>query len=106
MSFRIRVPRPHFPDFPDFPDIPDFDIPNPFEALTDGLKKEYEKISNELAAQYQGEHPNGDFDDCVVIVAAGCAAAGAAAGGPLGAAVGAAGGVPAARIACRRIFPE
>ncbi|KQN96793.1 hypothetical protein [Paenibacillus sp. Leaf72] len=62
---------------------------------------------NDLAAAYKNEKgASGDYDDCVTVVAAGAAAAGAAYGGPLGAALGAGAGVPSARIACRRIFPE
>jgi hypothetical protein len=73
------------------------------ESVTDGVQN----MADDLAAQYQSNHGGGDYDDCVMIVAAGCAAGGAViGGGPIGAAIGAAGGVPAARIACRRIFPE
>jgi hypothetical protein len=62
--------------------------------------------ANALAEQYKAARGGGgDFDDCVAVVAAGCAAAGAAKGGPVGAAIGAGGGVPLARIACRRVFP-
>lgn len=73
------------------------------ESVTDGIQD----MADDLAAQYQSNHSGGDYDDCVTVVAAGCAAAGAVVGGgPIGAAIGAAGGVPAARMACRRIFPE
>lgn len=63
--------------------------------------------ANALAVQYKEMRGGGgDFEDCVVVVAAGCAAAGAAkGGGPLGAALGAGAGVPLARIACRHVFP-
>lgn len=62
--------------------------------------------ANMLADKYKAARGGGgDYEDCVAVVAAGCAAAGAAKGGPVGAAIGAGGGVPLARIACRRVFP-
>lgn len=101
------------PKKPKIPKIPD--IPNPvdvikegIENLTEAVQKEAQKEANTFADQYKNERGGGgDFEDCVVVVAAACAAAGAAkGGGPLGAALGAGAGVPLARIACRRVFPE
>lgn len=70
-------------------------------------KKEAQSQANKFADRYKVEKDNkGDFDDCVVVVAAACAAVGAAYGGVAGAALGAGAGVPAARLACRRVFPQ
>lgn len=81
-----------------------------FNSLSEPAQHAIQDEADALAAQYHEEHPNPDFDDCVTMVAAGVAAAGAklgASSGPWGAAAGAAigagGGVPAARIACRRL---
>lgn len=95
------------------------DIQKEAQNLADALDprqiaEQAQAHANMLAVTYRDEHDGGgDFDDCVVVVAAGCAAAGAtigASGGPLsagvGAALGAGTGVPLARIACRRVFPE
>ncbi|HDR7324512.1 TPA: hypothetical protein QCX00_002957 [Bacillus toyonensis] len=85
--------------------MPKGSVPNP---LRDGssIQEAIQKKADSLANAYQNTNPNGDFNDCVTIVAAGCAAYGATLSGPLGAAIGAGAGVPAARIACHRIFPE
>ncbi|MED0963287.1 hypothetical protein [Bacillus paramycoides] len=79
---------------------------NPFDNLAEDVKKAITDAAENAATSYQSEKPNGDFDDCVIIASAAAAAAGAAIGGIAGAAVGAGTGLPAARIACRRIFPE
>jgi hypothetical protein len=99
---RIRPPRIRIPDIR----IPG--VPNPIEAA----KRDLQNKATQLAASYKSSNPNADQDDCVAIVAAGLAAYGAAkgsSGGPwgaaFGAAIGAGGGVPLARIACRRAFP-
>lgn len=99
---RIRPPRIRVPDIR----IPG--VPNPIEAA----KRDLQNKATQLAASYKSSNPNADQDDCVAVVAAGLAAYGAAkgsSGGPwgaaFGAAIGAGGGVPLARIACRRIFP-
>ncbi|PHB48334.1 hypothetical protein [Bacillus toyonensis] len=81
-------------------------IADQVDAIVGGIEIDLEGTADKLAIQYKEDQPNGDFEDCVVVVAAGCAAGGAALGGPLGAALGAGAGVPVARIACRRIFPE
>ncbi|MFF2287286.1 hypothetical protein [Peribacillus butanolivorans] len=75
------------------------------EQIVEDIGGGLQETADKLAAQYHVDHPSGDFDDCVLVVAAGCAAAGAALGGPAGAALGAGAGLPAARLACRRIFP-
>lgn len=89
--------------------------------LADELKKldpsgALESAAKPLAEAWKAAHPDvtgtrAEFDDCVVVVAAGLAAWGAklgVAGGPLGpvigAALGAGGGVAAGRLACRRVF--
>jgi hypothetical protein len=77
---------------------------------------ELEKIAMPLAQKWKDENlgtkpgSQGDFEDCVLIVAtavASTAAAIGASGGPVGAAIGAGlgagGGYAAARIACRRV---
>lgn len=95
-SWRWRPPRIRPPR------IPPISIPNPLEAA----KRDLQNKANILAVQYKNARGGGgDFDDCVAVVAAGCAAYGASKGGPWGAAIGAGGGVPLARIACRRVFP-
>lgn len=72
--------------------------------------RKLEEIALPLAEAWKSDHPNtqpgsdADFDDCVLVVATGCATAGAAIGGVVGAAVGAGGGVAAARIVCRRVI--
>ncbi|MGA2799661.1 MAG: hypothetical protein ABSE63_18925 [Thermoguttaceae bacterium] len=71
------------------------------------IKKIAQHKADALAVAYQNtQGDGGDFEDCVVVVAAGCAALGAAEGGVIGAALGAGGGVPLARISCRRVFPQ
>lgn len=75
--------------------------------LAGDQQEKFNEIAGSLAVAYKEERgESGDFNDCVVVVAAGCAAAGASYGGPVGAALGAGAGVPAARLACRRVFPE
>lgn len=64
------------------------------------------KLALRFAKEYKKESGNdADFDDCVLVVSAACAAAGAYYGGIGGAALGAAGGAACGRIACRRICP-
>lgn len=85
---RIRLPTPS--------------LPNPLEAA----KKKLQNFANSSALSYRAARGgNGDYEDCVAVVAAACAAYGASQGGVVGAAIGAGGGVPFARIACRRAFP-
>lgn len=79
---------------------------NPFDDFSEKVKETIKNAAEGAANSYQSAHPNGDYDDCVIIAAAAAAAAGAAIGGVAGAAIGAGTGLPAARIACRRIFPE
>jgi len=79
---------------------------NPLDNLDEKFKKAVTDAAENAATLYQSERPNGDYDDCVVIAAAAAASGGAAMGGVLGAAVGVGSGLPAARIACRRIFPQ
>lgn len=81
-----------------------------FNSLAGPVKRSIQNEADSLAAKYHQSNPNPDFDDCVLMVSSGVAAAGAKIGtasGPLGSVVGAAlgagGGVAAARIACRRI---
>ncbi|PEN51108.1 hypothetical protein [Bacillus wiedmannii] len=74
-------------------------------SLASDAQEALQHEADSLAINYQKANPNGDFDDCVTVVAAGCAAYGASQGGVVGAAIGAGAGVPAARIACRRVFP-
>ena len=71
-----------------------------------GPKRVSQRIANNLAVQYSEKKENGDFDDCVVVVAAACVVAGAYYGGPVGAALAVGGGIPVARLACRRVFEE
>ncbi len=109
-----HIPHPHLPTPPThLPTGPD--VIKTINHFTDQLnslnlendvKEAIEKEAEKLANNYNSDHPDGDFDDCVTIVAAGAAAEGAIVGGPLGAAIGAGAGIPAARIACRRIFKE
>jgi hypothetical protein len=99
---RIRPPRIRVPNIR----IPG--VPNPIAAA----KLDLQNKATQLAASYKSRNPNADQDDCVAVVAAGLAAYGAAKGSSgghwgaaFGAAIGAGGGVPLARIACRRAFP-
>ncbi len=73
--------------------------------LGDAGKKQLEETALTMATEYK-DGGGSDFEDCVVAVAAGLAAYGASQSGPLGAAIGAGAGIPCARIACRRVFPE
>lgn len=109
--------------------LSDVDPTNPNSAVSEALshvdptalpgetEAMLESLALPLAQQWKSDHPNAqpesqsDFDDCVTVVAASLAATGAAigasgagAGAILGAAIGAGAGIPAARIACRRIF--
>lgn len=103
MAFRINVPHIDIPHIPN----PHIEIPNPLESLTGDIKEKLQNTANNLAQDYKnGAGESSNYEDCVLVAAAGCAAAGASMGGPAGAALGAAGGLPAARIACRAIFPE
>ncbi|MBB6622552.1 hypothetical protein H7E67_03830 [Clostridium gasigenes] len=100
LSYKIKIPKIDIPDL-------SISIPNPLEILEDSVMEKIHDVVDDLAQQYkenQGE--SGNFDDCVLVAASGCAAAGSAVGGPAGAAIGAAGGLPAARLVCRRLFPE
>ena len=55
------------------------------------IQRDAQKKANQLALDYKiARGGGGDFEDCVVVVAA---------------ALGASGGVPMARIACRKVFP-
>jgi hypothetical protein len=105
------------------------DPTNPNSAVSEALKKidptllagdaaaMLEPMAMPLAQQWKSEHPaaqsssQSDIDDCVTVVASGLTAAGAALGSSavgvgaiVGAAIGAGAGIPAARLACRRIF--
>ena len=87
--------------------VPTIKIEDPIEQVKRQLVNESRNLA--MSAKSSGK----SFNDCVPMVAAGCAAAGAkigAAGGPWGAAAGAAlgagGGVNMARIACRQAFGE
>ena len=85
-------------------------VHNPFEGIRfDPLgdaRKQLQNFANKTAAQVKDSGQVADYNACVVMVAAACAAYGAKSGGPLGAALGAGGGSAAAGIACRRVFPE
>ncbi|MFC3886020.1 hypothetical protein ACFOU2_22085 [Bacillus songklensis] len=73
--------------------------------LSDADANTVMNMTNDKALAYKEEMGGtGNFDDCVTIVAAGCAAGGAALGGPVGAALSTGAGVPAARLACGRIY--
>lgn len=98
MTLKIRVP--HI-------EIPPIELPHSLADLSSDLKAKLKDAANDLAKQYkESEGESGNYDNCVMIVAAGCAAAGASMDGPVGAALSTAGGVPAARLACRAIYPE
>jgi hypothetical protein len=64
-------------------------------------------FANRQAADYHDSHgASGSFNDCVVLVAAACAAAGASIGaGPWGAALGGGAGVALADLSCRAWYP-
>ncbi|QDS35858.1 hypothetical protein [Brevibacillus brevis] len=77
--------------WPEFPDIP--------EELREGIQK----LADDIADKYEGF----DFDDCTKVVVAGCMSASAPyTMGTLDTLIAAGAAIPAARIACRRIFPE
>jgi hypothetical protein len=76
-----------------------------------------EPMAMPLAQQWKSEHPSAqsdsqaDIDDCITVVSSGLVAAGAALGSSavgvgaiVGAAIAASAGIPAARLACKRIF--
>lgn len=77
---------------------------NALSSLAGEFKDGLEQEALKLAVQYK-QNGGDDFNDCVPMVTAGMAFLGAKLGGALGAAVGAGGGLYAARIACRRVFP-
>ena len=58
-----------------------------------------------LAQTSKSEGRSANFDDCVTVVAAGLVGYGASLGGPIGAAIAAGAGIPAARLACRSVYP-
>ncbi|MGE7191749.1 hypothetical protein [Lysinibacillus fusiformis] len=79
---------------------------NPLNGLKEKVKSECEIKADSIASTYLSKHPNGDFDDCVDLATAGAIAAATAYAGPGGTAFSASFAPPAARMACRRIFPE
>ena len=95
------------------------DVQKEAQKLADALDpaqiaEQAQAHANMLAVAYRDDRDGGgDIADCIIVVSAACASAGAsigASGGPvsagIGAALGAGTGVPLARIACRRVFPE
>lgn len=75
--------------------------------LSDADANTIMNIVNDKALDYKDEMGGtGNFDDCVTVVAAGCTASGTAMGGPVGTALGTGSGIPAARLACGRIYPR
>ncbi|WP_155591231.1 hypothetical protein [Lysinibacillus cavernae] len=81
-----------------------------FSSLAEPGRLSIQKKADELAAQYLEGNPNPDYYDCVEIVAEGVLTAGneiKASSGSWGdsvdAALGAGVGIPAAKIACKRI---
>jgi hypothetical protein len=109
--------------------LSEVDPTNPNSAVSDALRAVdptllvgdtqalLEPMAMPLAQQWKSDHPaaqsdsQSDIDDCVTVVASGLVAAGAAMGSSaagvgaiIGAAIGAGAGIPAARLACRRIF--
>jgi len=81
-----------------------------FSSLAEQGRLSIQKKADELAAQYLESNPNPDYYDCVEIVAEGVTTAGneiKASSGSWGesvdAALGAGVGIPAAKIACKRI---
>lgn len=81
---------------PDHWAIPFVDIV--FEKFTTAVNKEATKLAGMAKANGIDE-----FQNCVLIVAAGLATWGAQLGGPIGAAVGAGAGIPAAQLGCKSV---
>lgn len=79
---------------------------NPLESLEDKVEKACNEGAEKIASTYLSNRPSGDYDDCVVLATAGAIAAGTAISNGAGAAYAATLGPPAARMVCRRIFPE
>ncbi|HWO98847.1 MAG TPA: hypothetical protein VNM45_21535 [Bacillus sp. (in: firmicutes)] len=64
-------------------------------------------MANDKALDYKDEvGGTGNFDDCVTVVAAQCVTISDSMDGPVANALGKGAGVPAARLACSRIFPR
>ena len=42
---------------------------NPFDDVADNIKKVVKDAAEDAAVKYQSENTNGDYDDCVIIVA-------------------------------------
>lgn len=63
-------------------------------------------MANDKALDYKDEMGGtGNFNDCATVVAAQCATISDSMDGPVANALGKGGGIPAARLACGRIFP-
>ncbi len=81
-----------------------------FSSLAEPGRLSIQKKADEFAAQYLESNPNPDYYDCVKIVAEGVLTAGneikansGSWGDSVDAALGAGVGIPAAKIACKRI---
>ncbi len=86
-------------------------VANAVKSASPDMKKKIQAKAFALAQDYKDARGGGGgFDDCVTIVAAGLAAYGASLGKDpatcaIGAAVATGAGVPAARLACRQVYP-